>query len=506
MSEGDSDRDLAGGTPPPWPGAGPSASDFSPIAMQGIGDPLNAYPHSMAWFRNHLYVGTTRANLCALSVSKVKTNIDVWPVECPKDLYDLDMRAQIHRWGGPGSDWEELSRAPLITGRDGSTVPREIGLRGMTVFQGESDDEPCLYVSTYASARGYGCNILRTEDGRNFDPIPMPKEFGQDVLTLRLLIPFKGRLFTAPTGRSGDPNVSFAARILESTDPAKGDWRPVNEPSFGDPKNIVVFEMLGFGDHLYAGTATLEGYQLWRSRCEGEPPYHWERVLERGAYRGKENQGVASLCVFNGALYVGSGIQHGGIDVANKTGPAGPELIRVFEDGTWELLVGAERELPDGRKIAPKSGFGPGFNSFFNGYFWRMGVHNGWLYLGTFNWALMMSYSRKDGWPDLFRRFYGHLGPDGVRDKLSGAHLYRSADGENWLPVTTDGFGSPYNYGIRAICSTPHGVCIGTVNPFAPKVAEIDKNGQLLGYKENPRGGFELWLGDTKEPFPISGG
>ncbi|ADM09543.1 hypothetical protein PB2503_07429 [Parvularcula bermudensis HTCC2503] len=485
----------------PWPAPGPRERDFTPIALAGISDPLNAYPHSMYWFKNHLYVGTTRANMCALSVSKVKTNIVNWPVKCPENLYDLDMRAQMHRWSGPTGGWEEIGRAPIITGRDGSRVPREIGYRGMAVFQGKSDPEPCLYASTYASARGYGCNILRTVDGYEFNPIPMPKEFGDFVLTLRLLIPFKGKLFTSPTGRSGDPNASNFAAIFSTDDPVKGDWKLCNEPGFGRGSgNLTVFEMLPFGNHLYAGTANLSGYELWRTDAEGEPPYKWERVIEKGAYRGKENQGVASLSVFRNALFVGSGIQHGGIDVPNKTGPAGPELVRVNEDGSWDLIVGMERETPTGEKIKPLSGYGPGFGSFFNGYFWRQGVHNGWLYLGTFNWSLMMSYSSKENWPELFKKFYGHMGHRAIKDQLGGAELYRTCDGENWLPVTTNGFGNPYNYGIRAIHSTPFGICIGTVNPFATEVADIDDNGNLLGYNHNPRGGFELWMADNPSP------
>lgn len=479
------------------PAPGPSLEHFKCIAARGISDPLNAYPHSMKWHDGRLIVGTTRANMCALRVSKVKTNIGVWPVQCPENLYDLDMRAQIHAWSAENGRWTELFRSPLITGRDGSTVPRELGYRGMTAFQGESDESPALYISTYASARGYGCNILRAIDGENFEPIPMPKEFGDFVLTLRLLVPFKGRLFTSPTGRAGDPNASNFAAVFETRDPKRGEWRMVNEPAFGDRGNLSVFELLACGDYLYAGTANLEGYQLWRTDGEGDPPYRWERILTKGAWRGKENQGVASLCAHGGALYVGSGIQHGGIDVVNKTGPAGPELVRVHPDGSWDLIVGAARHTPDGRKT-PLSGYGPGFDSFFTGYFWRMGSHDGWLYLGTFRWSLIMNYSVKDQWPELFRRLHARLGPDEITQRLGGAELYRSADGENWLPVTQDGFGNPYNYGIRGIEPTPHGVAIGTVNPFAPKIAKLKPDGTLDAYIENPRGGLEIWLGQRE--------
>jgi hypothetical protein len=225
-------------------------------------------------------------------------------------------------------------------------------------------------------------------------------------------------------------------------------------------------------------------------------------VLEKGAWRGPLNQGVASLMEFKGALYVGSGIQHGGIDLANQIGPAGPELIRIHPDGSWDLIVGTPRDTPHGYK-APLSGFEPGFGFITNGYFWRMGAHDGWLYLGTFNWALMMQYSSQDRWPDLFRRVYNRIGPREIFSNFAGGHLYRSYDGENWLAVTTNGFDNPYNSGIRSIVSTPYGLAVGTVNPFAPKVGVVDADG--VHYEDNPRGGLEVWLGRTErdQPLPV---
>jgi hypothetical protein len=247
----------------------------------------------------------------------------------------------------------------------------------------------------------------------------------------------------------------------------------------------------------------LDGYQIWRTTAEGNPPYEWEQVISQGAFRGRLSQGTASLSVFKDALYVGSGIQHGGIDVANQTGPAGPELIRIHPDGSWDLLVGKARETPDGWK-APLSGYAPGFGAITNGYFWRMGVHDGWIYVGTFNWAVMMNYASQDKWPDFFRRVYGRLGPEKVLHNMAGAQLYRSYDGENWIPVTLNGFDNPYNYGIRGLISTPHGLAVGTVNPFAPRVGVVTDEG--VHYEDNPRGGLEIWLGRTERDRPIPAG
>lgn len=452
----------------------------------------------MAWWNGRLYVGTTRSNLCMLKVSKIRTNLAHWPVDCPGNLYDLDMRAQIWAYQPEVPDWHQISQSPMIEGTDGTQVPREMGYRCMAVFEGESDKSPALYTSTYASAKGAGTQILRCID-QEFMPVPRPREFGEFITTLRLLVPFKGRLFTSPTGRAqGNPNAANLTIVFETRDPLRGEWTATNTPSFGDPGNISVFEMVGFGDYLYAGTGNLNGFQVWRTDAEGNPPYRWERVATLGAYRGRLNQGVASLCVFKDALYVGSGIQHGGIDLANKVGPAGAELIRIHPDGHWDLIVGAERSTPDGHK-RPLSGFGPGFDSLFAGYFWRMAVHDGWLYLGTFDWSLMLRYSDRNKWPQLFRAAIDHVGLEESIGNFAGARLYRSHDGENWLPVTLNGFDNYYNYGIRGIVSTPLGLAVGTVNPFAPSVATCSQD--VWRYEANPNGGLEMWLG-SKDGSP----
>src|SRR4029078_7797925 len=101
-----------------------------------------------------------------------------------------------------------------------------------------------------------------------------------------------------------------------------------SELGSGYHENKTVFEMIAFGDHLYVGTFNLNGYQVWRSTCEGDKPYAFEKIIERGAYRGRLNQCVLSMTVFKRALYVGSGIQGGGIDTQNRIRPAPAQLIR----------------------------------------------------------------------------------------------------------------------------------------------------------------------------------
>jgi hypothetical protein len=77
-------------------------------------------------------------------------------------------------------------------------------------------------------------------------------------------------------------------------------------------------------------------------------------------------------------------------------------------------------------------------------------------------------------------------------DRQAGCDLWRSRDGRDWEFITRDGFGSRYNYGVRRMVSSPHGLFVGTANPFGPEVARPDAAGKWE-YAPNPRGGLEIW-------------
>ncbi|WP_295091520.1 hypothetical protein [uncultured Catenibacterium sp.] len=47
-----------------------------------------------------------------------------------------------------------------------------------------------------------------------------------------------------------------------------------------------------------------------------------------------------------------------------------------------------------------------------------------------------------------------------------GFDMYTSADGESFTAVTTNGFGDPYNHGLRAFATGDDWMAIGTANPF----------------------------------------
>src|SRR5439155_13065619 len=235
----------------------------------------------------------------------------------------------------------------------------------MVVFQGASDPAPALYVCTISPL---GSLILRSQDGEHFLPVRRPElKSPSTTWSFRTLVPFNGRLFTAPAGRICgefvDRNASQAAVVFENADPVLAKWRAVSEAGFGDSTNETVLEMASFHGFLYAGTLNPhKGLQVWRTRDQ-RAPYQWEQVLTDGAFRGRLNKGAASMCVFQDALYIGTGEE--------SRNSVGAELICVYPDNTWDLVVGTPRYTFEGPKF-PISGLSPGFDDPHNGQIWEM--------------------------------------------------------------------------------------------------------------------------------------
>ncbi len=474
-----------------------------PLAVRGFGDPWNSYLQSMTWFEGKLYCGTARAANCFLYARKVgRPQWHPWPTKCPDgDIGQaIDLRGQIWRFDPVTARWDMVYVSPLVKTADGREFPRDISYRSMGVLQTKSDAKPTLYVNNFTSWRsGKSATILRSEDGTSFEDLSRDGFGLQSVSSYRTLRSFKGRLYTTAVGHgSGVINTSRYPVVFECDDLASQQWRPVSEPGFGDPDNVVVFELEVFDGHLYAGTGNyVSGLQLWKTNAEGPRPYEWKRILHGGAYRGVFNEGVAAMCVFKDGLYISGCIQDGGYDRVNRIGPGAPELIRVNPDDSWDLIVGSPRLTPEGVR-EPTSGYHPGFDDITNGYFWRMCVHQDRLYVGTLNWAVYLPYVDRKRLPDPARHVLEGFGVNELVEQHGGFDLWSTADGDHFSPVTLRGFANPFNCGARTLVSSPIGLVVGTVNPFGPEVAE--EHDGVFRYVPNRRGGAEVWLGASTLP------
>jgi hypothetical protein len=435
--------------------------------------------------------------LAMVKVNKPPPGLTHWPINSPDDVYQLDRRAHIWRFSPELGKWECVYISPMVTGRSGDIVARDIGYRGSAVFKGPDDRKPCLYVCTWSSSKGLAPILLRSEDGVHFDELPKPP-WGEHVNTFRTLAVYKDRIFSTPTGSTAGYGkaqecVGGAPSIYETRNPVSGEWREVSLPGFGDETNKTIFEIVEFHGYLYAGTVNpVEGFQIWKTDAEGRPPYRWSQVLSHGAYRGVLNEIAVSMVPFKDALYVGTGIINGGFDRHHKVGPAPAEVLRIYPDDTWELLVGNARLSPDGL-LVPRSGLGAGFDNFFNGYVWRMAVHDDYLYVGTFKWNTLLPWMPLDRWPKPLADAVHRRGVERILDASGGFDLWRTQTGNTWDSITRTGFGNRYNWGVRNMASTPYGLFVGSANPFGPEVAVRGDTG--WAYVENQRGGVEVFLG-----------
>jgi hypothetical protein len=176
----------------------------------------------MAYFGDHVYAGTLRNALPLLKL---------FP---PRDAPSMDPMARqdgrsrgghstyrARSGGGVLEDerWEKVFTSPMITGRNGQEAPRDLGYRGMVIFQGRSDSAPVLYVSTVSTVlRGTAARILRSENGVEFTPVSEPGLGDSDVSTLRSLVAFDNHLFAAPAGEGTAWNTYRDPVILRTAD------------------------------------------------------------------------------------------------------------------------------------------------------------------------------------------------------------------------------------------------------------------------------------------------
>ena len=191
-------------------------------------------------------------------------------------------------------------------------------------------------------------------------------------------------------------------------------------------------------------------------------------------------------------------------------------LYRMDKNENMELVVGNSTKMfPNGSLSGLKSGFGRNENQ----YIWRMEVYDGKLYVGTHDASSLLECfgqfvngnllkrtpsEWKDQWDYLkaLMKALETVDPNGtgnpdalaqtikfsynfvfknitvrniasaikllnyLRTAKRGFDLYVTEDGVNFETITIDGFGDPYNHGLRVFATTDQGLCLGTANPF----------------------------------------
>ena len=191
-------------------------------------------------------------------------------------------------------------------------------------------------------------------------------------------------------------------------------------------------------------------------------------------------------------------------------------LYRMDKNEDMELVVGNSTKMFPNSSL---SGLGSGFGHNENQYIWRMEVYDGKLYVGTFDTSSLLQVmgqfvngdllkqtpeAWKSQWEYLkaLMKALQEVDADGagnintlaktikytssfvfqnvsvrniasaiklmnyLRKAKRGFDLYVSEDGVHFQTITANGFGDPYNHGLRVFATTDQGLCLGTANPF----------------------------------------
>ena len=230
-------------------------------------------------------------------------------------------------------------------------------------------------------------------------------------------------------------------RVIASSNPSAGDdaWRQVS-PSALD---LPIFTIYPYRNHIYATVGDVgypNGYAVFKTDAATPDPADPTRFLFTPVVLGDGTQmlraaGAISMQEFRGSLYVGT--------------DRPTELIRINPDDSWDLIAGVARMTGSGMK-RPLSGMDNGFNSMFNGHFYSMAVHDGELYLGTWDWSQNLRGTPLDG---LFNYQYGF-------------DFFKTGDGIHWKVIDRRGLGDSLNSSIRNLESTPFGLFVAVTNPY----------------------------------------
>jgi hypothetical protein len=478
---------------------------LSRIAGDGIGDDpgswQNSYPWSMSMFGGDLYIGTGRVG-CTSSVMSLMSGPMAGgagvplpggfiPGNAPQappvssflspdgtsvtdvakyTAFNATSRAEI--WRLHCGQWTRVWQAPLIdsylTGAPPASAAAILGLRGMAVMTDKYGAK-----ALYAAAGGFSFALqqpllMRSLDGVTWTPCysPVDPTTGLPLMgrESRAIFAHHGKLYVGVgPAELRSPVKAGVWASDEPTNPAS--WKKVIDFPTLDPTNNNVLSFATLYGRLYAGTANVTGFQVWRSNvCDPMGNTDWTRVVTGGA-GSTANEWAGTMKVFNGAVYVGSMHVPG---ISGSTQLKGFDLIRIWPSGSWQLVIGDPRlaETPAGaRMMSPVSGKPSGMGNPLNLYCWSLAVHGGRLYLGTFDLTSMLKFADPTG-----AQVAAMLGLTVEQVQAlyagAGADLYRTWDGRWWGTVTRTGFGEQYCYGFRNIVAAPYRLYFGLSNPF----------------------------------------
>jgi hypothetical protein len=446
---------------------------FRSLTEGGMGHPGSTLAGALIEFRGKVYIGSGAPTSTQV---QDRARIHVWDPKSDRlsTVFESPLlpasQAIRDRAAWLGSD---LGGAKQRSEVRGEILAAAQAVTSFAVFQGRSDKAPCLYAATMSLR---GARLLRSENGKTFQPVSSPGLGDDRVFALGSLTVWNGRLYALPVGMTTDEALDRTyppdPLLAVSDDPAADQWEVACAPGFGVADNIAITALAVSGGALFAGTANAaRGFQLW---CLYQPDGEWQKALTDGAERFSSNLMVTAMADFGGDLYLGTGIPGHGYDPETDTGPAAPELIRLRPDGGWDLVMGEQRFTSDGLK-RPLSGLAPGFGDRFNAAISALAVQGGRLYAGTSNWQA------------------NALASDVATAGLAGgAQLWSAASAQDWRKEMRDSAAT--TAAVQVLMPHAQGLLVGTRNQTRLLRDQLALRGADEGLGEQAEG-FDLQIG-----------
>jgi len=444
---------------------------ITPVRGFDAANPDNAKQNNYCWsmeeMGDYIYVGTARNILYSILSNQIFGDIPIPKILKPENV---DLRGEIWRYpkNGKGT-WERVYKAP--------PEPVSIGFRFMKRYT-TPEGETALYAGLMTLSPDFV--LVKSKDGVNWYPL----ESNIQGSATRTMVEHKGILYLGALQVMGltEPLLYY------STDPEKEGWTQVDlkgDPDKNPRGNIDI--LLSFNDRLYVGTGRPGGFELWRTNGPYPAKDEWTLVVDQGAGDAR-NEHPWAVTVFRDHIYIGTAIE-AAIMSLNPDDPIVPpkgfDVIRVDKEDCWELIVGGPPVVATnpttGTRGLPLSGHLSGFGNISNAYCWQLEVQGKEMYLGTFSWSILLpvfipvlpelisrllSNNARGKSPEDIWSFLGELILAAGKN-VFGFDLWKTRNGVDWTPVSLNGLGNNYNYGVRKLFLSENGnLYLGTANPF----------------------------------------
>lgn len=250
------------------------------------------------------------------------------------------------------------------------------------------------------------------------------------------LLEYGGKFYASTMNcANSDCSTSHGGQLWQSSNGA--DWVPVTQDGFGDVGNGEIFRLAVLNNQLCASTwsyATNHGAQIWCSQSGDANT--WTKWVDNGL-GDSNNIAFLSMLTYQSSVYVGTRNPTTGAQILRKTGVGAWAKVDIsgFNDAGINTISSMEIFKQQLYAITRSTNHG--------NKVYRCTVCDGT------DWQEVEPVSFTDinnSWdPGLIStngKLYAVLG-----NSAKGMEVWQTADGVNWVPIATGGFGDANNNG-----------------------------------------------------------